>query len=140
VLGPGDIYTSTLACIVVPGIQEALQERRGKLIYVVNLMTKYGQTYNFTAADHIRELERYSGSAIDHILLNTTPLPKEILSAYKEERDTPVEDDLGDDSRVVRADLLASETVTKPFGDVLKRSLIRHDSDKLAEVIKQLCT
>jgi len=139
VLGPGDLYTSTLACVVVSGVAEVLQETKGRLVYIVNLMTKYGQTYGFGARDHIETLERYIGRKVDHILINTTPLPPEILHSYELEHDFPVADDLGSDTRVIRADLLATEAIKKPSGDELKRSLIRHDSDKLALVIKKLC-
>ena len=140
VLGPGDLYTSTLACVVVPGVAEALRGTKGSIVYVVNLMTKYGQTYGFTAREHVRELERYVGKKVDHVLVNTAPLPQDILEAYEAERGFPVTDDLAGNPRVIRADLLATETVSKPSGDVLKRSLIRHDSDKLARALEKLCT
>lgn len=139
VLGPGDLYTSTLACVVVPGVAETLQKTDAKLVYVTNLMTKYGQTNDFNVSDHVKELERYAGRKMDHVIINTTPLPDDILKKYHAQDEFPVEDDLDQDERVVRADLLATEEITKPSGDTLKRSFIRHDSDKLAAVIKKVC-
>lgn len=139
VLGPGDLYTSTLANIVVPGIPQALQKTSAKLICVVNLMTKYGQTYGFSATDHVNELTKYIGRIPDFVLVNSAELPGNIIERYKGEQGNPVIDDLSESSEyvVVRKDLLAPEEVIKPTGDILKRSLIRHDPEKLAwEIFK----
>ena len=72
--------------------------------------------------------------------MNTTPLPKDIIEKYKAQNEFPVIDDLdrGKGFNVMRGNFLAAEEVHKPSGDVLKRSLIRHDSDKLAKVIISL--
>jgi len=140
VLGPGDLYTSTLACVAVPGVAIALQETSGKLVYVLNLMTKYGQTHGFKASDFISEFTKYVGREPNHILVNTTPLPEDVLKVYEQQNEFPIEDDLKDDNRVIRGNFVASEIITKPSGDVLKRSLIRHDSEKLATVLKDICT
>lgn len=139
VLGPGDVYTSGLSCVVVPGVSDALQKTKAKLVYVVNLMTKYGQTHGYTASDHVSEIEKYIGRKLDHILINQTPLPEDIIGAYKQKQEYPVEDDLRDDKRVIREDLLSGEKIVRPSGDTLTRSLIRHDSDKLAVVLQKLC-
>ena len=40
--------------------------------------------------------------------------------------------------RVIADDFLASEEVVRGKGDVLKRSLIRHDPQKLASAIRTL--
>jgi len=138
VLGPGDLYTSTLACVVVPGVAEAIKNSSAKLVYVSNLMTKCGQTYGFTQQKFIDEITKYVGRAPDNILINTTPLPSDILEQYEKENDFPVVDDLGDGDHIVRTDLLANESVTIASGDTLKRSLIRHDSDKIAMALSSL--
>ncbi len=140
IMGPGDLYTSILANIVISGTKEALMQSRGKILYVTNLMSKYGQTHNFTAKDYIEELAAYGGRVPDYILVNNGPLPEDILKVYYEERESPVTDDLfGENySNVIRDNFLASEKVVKTSGDVLKRSLLRHDSEKLARVIMEI--
>src|SRR3989344_1450850 len=45
VLGPGDLYTSTIPNLLVEGISDALKQTKAKIMYVINLMTKDGQTY-----------------------------------------------------------------------------------------------
>ncbi len=138
IFGPGDIYASILANVVVGGVSEAIQASKGKLVYVVNLVTKFGQTFNFSAADHVKEIEKYTGREIDYVLINNRELPENILKKYALQNDYPVEDDMGDDSRVIRADMLASEEIKTPKGDVIHRSFIRHDRRKLAEAIMNL--
>ena len=39
VLGPGDLYTSLLANVVVPGVETALRDTTARIVYVCNLMT-----------------------------------------------------------------------------------------------------
>jgi uncharacterized cofD-like protein len=143
ILGPGDFYTSILCNIVVPGIAKALNETKAKVVYVGNLMTKFGQTNDFKASDFIEELEMYLGKGtVDFILVNSTKrYPPGVLKRYKEERAQPVVDDLGKMNKtvkVVRADLVSDTIYSKAAGDSLKRSLIRHDSDKLAKTIMSL--
>jgi len=137
VLGPGDLYTSILPNLVIDGIKKALNKTKGKIVYVLNLMTKYGQTYNFTAYDHVKTMEQYIGPCIDTILINTRPIPRYALSVYAKYHELPVLDDLKESHgyTVLRADLISDQVVKKSNTDTLVRSLIRHDSDKLGEAL-----
>ena len=142
VLGPGDLYTSLICNLVIDGIDKALRETKAKLVYVMNLMTKFGQTNNFTAKDHLTELERYIGAnTIDICLVNNSDkFAKGILGRYKEEKAHPVKDDLDRELKikVIRRSLISSKVYTKDKGDGLTRSLVRHDSAKLAKSIISL--
>lgn len=137
VVGPGDLYTSVLPNLLVRGIANALAQTHATVVYVLNLMTKFGQTYNYTASDHIRTLETYIGTSIDVVVINSTPLPTNALALYAKYKEQPVTNDLGTGSyyRVVNA-ALSSRALTKlARADVLVRSLIRHDSDRLAQTL-----
>lgn len=137
VLGPGDLYTSLIPNVLVPGIPEAIAKTKAKVVYVMNLMTKYGQTYNFSAADHLAVLERYIGKSVDEVLVNTAPIPPLVLSFYASYNELPVVDDLSKAAyyKVTRANLASNIPVERVGSDVLVRSLIRHDSEKLANVL-----
>ncbi len=137
VLGPGDLYTSLLANCVIDGVAEAIKAAPGTFVYISNLMTRPGQTRGMKLSDYITELERYVGRTPDAIMCNTTALPAEALERYRSEGDEPVENDL-DVARVITGDYLSRTLVTTKAGDVLQRSLIRHDGDKLASAILQL--
>lgn len=140
VLGPGDLYTSIIPNIIVGGVAESLKNTKAQIVYVVNLMTKWGQTYNFTVKDHVDEIIKYTNRIPDHVFINNTPLPSEILSLYAKDNESPVEDDITKTSeyKVVRGDFISSKTAKKSSSDKLKRSLIRHDPDKLAKAIINL--
>ena len=139
VLGPGDLYTSVLANVVVPGVETALRDTTARLVYVPNLMTKQGQTTGMGVAEHVSDIARYIGRLPDVLLVNSAPLPFDLLTTYAADGEFPVEFNYeSTQTRVVPADLLASEQVITKTGDALKRSLIRHDSHKLARQIIQL--
>lgn len=138
ILGPGDLYTSLMANCVIEGVPEAIQASTGKFVYVSNLMSRPGQTRGMKISDYIREVETYTGRKPDVAIINTTPLPEDALLRYKKEGDEPVEDDLTNSLTIVRGDFVLNEVIKKESGDVLVRSLIRHDGTKLADAIMEL--
>ena len=141
VIGPGDLYTSIIPNLLVTGVPEAIKSSKAIKIYVLNLMTKYGQTTNYTASDHVRTLEEYLGkNVLDFVLVNNTSPKKKVLSWYEEYDEHPVEDDLKPNKnvKIVRKDLIRDVIITKSASDELRRSIIRHDSGKLAEEVMSL--
>lgn len=137
IIGPGDLYTSLIVNLLVGGIADALQKTKAKIVYVLNLMTKYGQTFGFSAKDHIAALEKYLGkNHLDFVLVNSKSFSRTALEKYGKENEISVVNDLKKDYfRIVKADLLSNRETKKIAGDALKRSLIRHDSQKLAKSI-----
>ncbi|OGG01796.1 hypothetical protein A2Z33_00775 [Candidatus Gottesmanbacteria bacterium RBG_16_52_11] len=140
VIGPGDLYTSLIPNLLVDGIPQALAKTGAKVVYVLNLMTKYGQTYGFRASDHLNVLWSYIGRTIDTVIVNTGPMAAEIVRHYKTEHEEVVRDDLNGVSsyHVVREDVISPQIVSRSKSDTLVRSLIRHDSDKLAELLMKI--
>ncbi len=145
ILGPGDFYTNTIANLIIDGLVETLKKSKAKILFISNLMTKYGETYNFTAKDFFKDLIKYLPlESIDYVLINNnTDFPKGVLPLYKEEESIPVKDDLkpsdlNNHVKLVRADVLSRFIPNKTKGDDLKRSMIRHDPDRLANVIMKL--
>lgn len=136
VIGPGGLHTSLIPNLLVEGVCEAICQSDAKKVYVVNLMNRKGQTSRFKTSDYLAEMVRYLGRDIfDHILINSQKPPKELIEAYAEEGDL-VENDLVDD-RVIFVDLLG-RLADGPKKDLLKRSLIRHDSKKLAQELMNI--
>ena len=135
ILAPGDLYNSIIANLVIKGASSSIRSSKAKLIYVVNLMTLNSQTNDFSAQDHVNEIEKYLKRKLDYILLNNQPISQQIIKAYQKLEEYPVKDDLGVNSQVVRRSLISNATYSKPKSDVLKRSLVRHDSQKLGKTI-----
>jgi uncharacterized cofD-like protein len=61
VLGPGSLYTSLVATLVVPGIAEAVNASAGRLVYVANLITQDGETLGMDLRDHVAALVDLAG-------------------------------------------------------------------------------
>ncbi len=135
VIGPGDIYTSILACIVVNGVAEAIQRSKGKLIFITNLMSKIGQTRGMTHSNVVGIVEEYIGREMDYIFINTGKISESLIHRYTDDGESLMEDDMQNDKRVVRKDIVANTEYVKDKGDTLKRSLVRHDPYKLGEAL-----
>lgn len=60
-LGPGSLMTSTIAALRVPGITEAVNRSKAQLIYVANLITQDGETFEMDGIDHLDALLRLTG-------------------------------------------------------------------------------
>lgn len=143
ILGPGDLYTSVIPNLLVNGISKIIADAKAKKIYVVNLMTKLGQTDDYMASDHVYEIERYLGCFLDCVVVNTKIPNESVLKWYKSSDNVNlVEDDLREkkvtEAKIIRRDLLSSTMYKKSISDRLKRSLIRHDPKKLASVLIEI--
>jgi len=144
VIGPGDLYTSIIPNLLIDGIGLALQKTKAKKVYILNLMTKWGQTYNLSASKHIATIGVYATVLPDVVIVNNSVLPKLALELYAKHKEYPVVDDLPNKAKfaIIRSDVSGREIVSKGASDALVRSLIRHDSEKLAatlyEYVKRL--
>ena len=141
IIGPGGFYTTIIANLAVKGVVESLKKSRAVKIFILNLMTEYGQTFGFTAKTFIDELKKYLDiNILDYILINNKPIPDNILVKYKKSYALPVINDLAKNYsfKVISEDLLSEKRVPKVKGDTLKRSLIRHDPDKIGKVCLKL--
>ena len=131
ILGPGDLYTSIIPNLLVRGISGAIKKSKAKKVYVCNLMTKFGETNEFSAKDFARELERYLGENVINIVVfnNKKPSPQR-LKKYAEEKAVFVDCNLKD---------FWQEGFTVVLADLLRaRGFLRHDPGKLARTLTSL--
>ena len=59
IINPGDLYGSIIPNFIIEGFSKAVKNSDARIIYVCNVVTKYGQTYKYKALDHIKDLEKY---------------------------------------------------------------------------------
>ena len=98
--------------------------------------TKPGQTPHYTAMDHVRDTEKYLGRKIDKILVNNKPISREVLTYYKKYGSELVRDDIDQKKyQVVRHDLLSPGVIKQSEADKVFRSILRHDSLKIAHAL-----
>lgn len=134
VLGPGDLYTTTIAALVIPGIVESIHDSKGKVYFVSNLMTKKGQTHGLTAKDIVSEVEHYIRKSIDHVVVHNNGFPEGVIERYEAQGEFPIEDTLQGD-HILRGDVVMNNYTEKDQGDSLVRSFIRHDPQKLGRLL-----
>lgn len=139
VLGPGDLYTSILANCVVDGVADAICSSNATVAYVCNLMSRSGQTIGMHSREYVGEVEKYLGMYPQHLIYNNVPFPEHLLEAYRLEGNHLVENNGAPKNCIVHAsDIVSTEAYMTREGDTLTRSLIRHDSEKLAKVVMGL--
>jgi len=144
IINPGDLYTSLIPNFLVKGLPEAIARSKAKVIYVVNLMTKPGQTDNFTLSDYISHIEKYLGKGvIEYVIFNTEMPDSKLLKKYAKHGEKPVTP--GDFKKISGAKLLGYKLLSHNIykadkNDALsgERSFIRHDPHKLAKIIYNL--
>ena len=129
IIGPGDLFTSIMPNRIVPGVGEALAKTKARVLYVVNIMTKFGETDGFAGYDFVCKIEECVGRRLDGIIFNTARPGEELLAQYRAEQACFVEFErhapCWGDRRVHTADLLDTAG-----------GILRHDSEKLAQLIK----
>jgi uncharacterized cofD-like protein len=133
ILGPGSLYTSLLATLVVPKVAEAVRLSRAVRIFVCNAMTERGETDGYAVAEHLRALAAHGlpPEALDYVVVNTMPISSKVRARYAAEGASPVDPDFvlpGEPPVVVRADLLEPGPV------------VRHAPDKLGPILCRLAT
>lgn len=124
VLGPGDIYTSIVPNLLIQEVPEEIGKSSAQLVYVGNIMTKFGETENFRAQDFVETIESYLPRPFDTVVFNSQSPPSSILSNYEKQKASFVSPP-EKEPRLVAEDLLS-----------ISGEVVRHDSNKLASVIR----
>jgi uncharacterized cofD-like protein len=125
VLGPGSLFTSVVATLLVPGLAEAVNGSGAQLVYVSNMMTQDGETLGMDCREHLEALLSFTGlRSPTAIVANSEPIqvaaPLEALQADPEIMQT-----------------YGVDTITRDLLDE-GADWPRHDPAKLGEVLRQL--
>ena len=117
VLGPGSLFTSLIATLLVPGIRKALQETTARRVFVCNTRMQKGETEGLSAASHVEALLAHAGpNAVDVVVVQSPVLAEDGVVA---------DDDLGFSGiKIVRADVAGLDGA--------------HDPERLAGVLSEL--
>lgn len=129
VMGPGSLYTSITSNLLVKDIARAVKKSSALKIYISNIMTQPGETTGFKVSDHLKVLRKYGGKDIvDYVIVNTGEITDELKEKYHK-----------DGAELVKLDEECINSLgIKIVGENLvkiKNDTVKHDSDKLAEVL-----
>lgn len=122
ILGPGSLYTSVIASLLVPGLVEAVNNAPGHLVFVGNLITQDAETLGMDGADHL-----------DALLAMTGVRPPAAIVA--ESGDVAVNDPLS--PVIFDPEVLATYGVDVVLGDITDRQSPwpQHDSGRLGALL-----
>lgn len=137
IFSAGDLYTSVLPHLLVQGIKEAIVASKAKVMLILNLMTKRGETDNFRASDYLKAFLSYleDKSRIDYIITNSNGLDPEVLRIYKKEGQNVVKIDdenckkLSPHIKIIKSQLAIYH---------IREHLFRHDPQSLATTVLEL--
>jgi uncharacterized cofD-like protein len=90
-IGPGSFYTSLIPIFLVKGVREALNEVRGPVILVANLLTEGSGMNGFTAGDAVRHISDVIGRPVDVVIHNATGPSSNVLARYAAEDKHPLQ-------------------------------------------------
>ncbi|AUW93928.1 MAG: YvcK family protein [Sulfobacillus thermosulfidooxidans] len=131
VLGPGSLYTSILPNLLIPAIADAIRQTQAIRVYVANIMTQPGETANFSVRDHLAAIDKHVGPGlIDIVLVNSQPVPEDLLARYRKE---------GADQVGGAIDgLSGAEPLVIYDNLLLAGQVVRHDPEKLATALLRI--
>lgn len=79
-IGPGDLYTSLVANLLIKGLPAAIKKSKAKKIWINNLTNKYGETPGFSLSNYLNEIDKYLGAnMIDYVLYQQKPLGQDSI-------------------------------------------------------------
>jgi uncharacterized cofD-like protein len=125
IIGPGDLYTSILPNLLVDGVAEAIRESEALKIYICNLMTKHGETDEFSASAFVREIQQYLGGRVDRAVLHNGSFPEHLLEAYAAKQQFPVMPD------VEAVEALVPSVTVNHLTAIGRDHFVRHDPERL---------
>lgn len=70
VIGPGDLYSTLAQILLIQGITDSISKSKAKILYLCNLMTKKGETDDFSVLDFSSQIEKWLAGPLDFVLYN----------------------------------------------------------------------
>lgn len=130
-IGPGSLFTSLIANLLVPGVASAIRKSSALKVYIGNLMTQANESLGLTASDHIRALNNHAGGPIfDYALINRMPVSSKMKAKYALEGAAPIVSDLEE---------VEALGVSPVLGDYLEEAeQVRHATGKVAQDLLRL--
>lgn len=130
----GDLYTSIIPNLLVNWIKEAIESnKKAKVIFFCNLMTKPWETTDFEAIDFVDTIEKYLWTdIIDYFVVNNWYISEKLADKYKSlEKKRPV--------KVKHQNLFEWKSYKVIEADLLhENTFVRHSFDKVGKVINEL--
>ncbi len=132
ILGPGSLYTSIIPNLLVSGVVDAIKQSFATIVYVGNIMTQPGETDGYTLKMHVEAIEKYLGEGVlEYIVADDSVFDESVRQQYLQEHAIKVVND-------IELDKYRNVIENQFSWYCTENGYIRHDAEKLAEVIIEL--
>jgi uncharacterized cofD-like protein len=129
-IGPGDLYSSLAQILLVQGISEAIRKSKAKKAYVCNLMTKHGETNNFTVQKFTDKIEEIIQGKVDYVVYNSKKVDQKRVNEYRK-KNKELLSLVKVDSSLSKKKFIGADLINSSGG-------LSHDSVKLVKNILKL--
>ncbi len=137
ILSPGDLYTTSLPTLILEDMSGAIIKSSAQKIYMANLSNKQKHAPNFSIDSYLEEIRKFTGISFNVALYNHTPPDSLIFENYlKEDQSFITKPSTMVPS--VGADLIHNAVYKPVSGDVVKRSYLRHDAEKVYAALSKI--
>lgn len=133
VVGPGSLYTSIIANLLIPDIAQAIIQSKAKKVFISNIMSEHGETDNLDALNHLLKILQHTPLIqFDYIIVNTKPVEGEVLAQYEGELKFMVN---FDDAQKQKLEEMGIQVICGDFVKITDIGHIVHDNEKLSQAI-----
>ena len=129
IICPGDFYTSILPTLLPGGVKESVKKSKAKIILILNVINKRGETDSYTAEQYVSLIEKHVGRRVDFIFCNNKNIPQKALINYT------LEDKVFFKPSTKKKD---KRIMYGAFVEVGEDGLLRHDPAVLNRELKKL--
>jgi len=144
-IGPGCLYTSVIACLLVTGLSALLGQTKAKKVFCCNTTTTPGQTDDLTILDHVNLITQYlDNHPPDYVLVNNKKPRPAVVKAYQRDNirlilPTPQEIEKIKTAGIIPivTDLIEENWTEKR--KLHKLDTIRHNPQKLRKALLKIC-
>nr|WP_243116677.1 YvcK family protein [Marinisporobacter balticus] len=135
ILGPGSLYTSVIPNLLIDDVSKALRKSVAPKVYAANVMTQPGETDGYGVLKHVEAIIAHlKCQMIDYVFVNNEEIPLAVLKKYVMDGAKPITISKEERSLLYKKDI---KVIEGSFVDI-KKDYIRHDADKLSEMIIKL--
>ena len=136
VLGPGSLYTSVIPNLLINSIVDTIYNAKAPKLYISNVMTQLGETKGYGLMEHVNSILNHSRQdLLDYVIANTETIPEDVLEKYITDGSRPVVFQEPD------KDMLEKKGIKLIKANLveIEKGYIRHDSNKLSELLIDIC-
>jgi len=143
IIGPGNHYCSVIPNLIVKGISEAIFESQAEVVYICNLVNKKGYTENLKLQNYVNSINNFfEKPRINTVIYNEKKPSAELCEKYENQGEALIKMEKSKNKNYIikKVDVLSEVQAIYSKADSISkmRSLIRHDSDKLASELNKI--